>query len=213
MQRKARPGVVVPIGLIEAEESNIRAAVAGWHARRPGRFDAEASHRLLEDYFLRMLQINDETIDAALVVELARSGHPPADRALRRFIQQAMELDQFQSLPTSVRDYGRRCVEIAPLAGYPSRVSQVVDTYMRDVAIVMLMHRVKDRWPAVPLLNSSGRASVAALVGPVFGVSERQARRIFQSDRGQARRLAEFLASRPNGGLPNGTGLKERSQR
>jgi hypothetical protein len=210
MQRKPRAGSIVPLGLIEAEEANIKAAVrdwcAGWH---PEGFSSEASFLVLEKMFFRLLRDNHGTLDAAVVVDQATRGHVPADRALRRLIQMAIETDTFQALPVSVRAYAGRIVALPPLTEYPSQASQVVNHFLRDSCLVVLMRRVKASWPGVPLLNSSGRASVAALVGPAFGVSERQARRIYQADNGLARRVIEFLMSRPNGELPYGSGHKE----
>ena len=104
---------------------------------------------------------------------------------------------------------------LAPLTGYPSRASKIVDNYLRDRAIVLLMAHVKEGWPRTPMRNSTrrGGASAAMLVGLAFGLSERQAKRIYQGDKGQAQRLAAFLASRPFGPLSNGPLLKELARR
>lgn len=193
------PTILQPAGLVAIEEANIRQAVFDWRARwHPDGFESDASYRVLEKMYLQRLQDNDEILDASFIVDMALRGHPPADHALRQFIKEAVETDQFQRLPLSVRDYARRMADFAPLTGYPPRTSRTVNHFLRDACLVILMRRIQAHWPHIPLLNSSsGRTSIAALVGPVFGLSERQARRIWQDDKGQSRRVTEFMASRP----------------
>ena len=202
------PATLPPEGLIAAEEANISAAIAEWCAsRHPEGFDSEASYLVLETTFFRLLRTNYGVLDAAVIVDMALRGHPPADRALRRLIAMAIETDRFQTLPLSVRDYSRRLTEqTSPLGVYSSQAPQVANHFLRDAVLVILMRQVKKSWPAVPLLNSSPtRHSAAYLVGAPLGLSERQARRIYQADKGQSRRISEFLMSRPNGPFPNGS--------
>jgi hypothetical protein len=213
MQRKARHGAVIPADAIAAEEAEIRQAVAAWCEHwHPDGFGPEASHRLLELMYLRRMRPdNAQPLDAAFVVDIALGGHPPAAQALQRLIDMAIERDLFQSLPVSVRDYARRTNGRPPPSGYPTRTTRIVDHFLRDAALCVVMRKVKARWPRVPMLNSNARRlSVAALVGPRFGLSERQARKVYQSDGGSSQRVAEFmLGSRPFDSESKGSGLKE----
>ena len=113
---------------IEAEEALIVEAVRHWRAVREPLLSSEASNRHFENMFLRHLRAGDAaSFPAAYIVEIARHGHPPADRAVRTFIQEHMEKDQFQTLPVSVREYARESLWRPALAlGYPSRAPQTL---------------------------------------------------------------------------------------
>jgi hypothetical protein len=187
---------------IEAEEGLIIKVVAAWRAFHRDRLSPEASHNSFEAYFFERLMNFDGTLDAATIVRAARLGHPPPDRALRHYIQVAMEADLFHTLPTSVRDYARECLaRVPPIARYPSTARQVVNHFARDVGICHIMSRIKRRYPAIPLLHSSKRRrSVAALVGKAFGITEKQTRRIYQADATIAEVVAQFFAGYENPG-------------
>ena len=148
--------------------------------------------------FLQRLQDTEPTLDPAFIVDLALAGNPPAHRALQAFIRLASEHGRLDAMPTSARFYLGRLTGPA-VTSYPSQGSQAANNFLRDAALVVLMRRVKAEWPQVPLLNGSGRASVAELVGAFFQLSERRARWIFQNDKGQSRRVVELM-TRPSGG-------------
>lgn len=187
----------LPATFIEAEEAEIERAVLKWRVENEERLTSEASHSYLADFFFRQLELNAEG-DAAAIVDIANAGHPPADHALRRFIQKAVEDDRQKILPISVRNYERAGIMRAPLSiGYPTRVPQVVNHAARDVAISLWILRVTKQWPAVPQVHSrQRRRSAAALVGKAFGLGEPQARRIFEARAELALKLLQFFGRR-----------------
>ena len=195
MTRQRHPRSSLPATFIEAEEAEIEEAVRAWRTRYEWHATSEASHRAFEAFFFDRLQNHSKTLDAASIVDVARRGHPAADRALRHYIQLAIEHRRFHELPTSVWDYAREVVARSPLAvGYSSKAPQTGNHFARDVGISLWVNRVKTQWPAVPLLYSSkARRSAVALVGTACGLSEAHTRRIFQTRGEMTLRLAEFF--------------------
>jgi hypothetical protein len=186
----------LPATFIEAEEQIIVAAIARWRAEREPLLSSEASNQHFENVFLRHLRAGGTgCFSAAYIVEIARNGHPPADRAVRTFIQEHMEKDQFQALPVSVREFARESLWRPALAlGYPSRAPQVLSNLMRDLALCLAINKVVQQWPQVPLLHPTAhRRSAADLAGEAFGMSEWQARRLYQTPGELARKLFDFL--------------------
>jgi hypothetical protein len=120
----------------------------GWRRRHERLFSAETSHEIFETFFLERLHANTKSIDAVYIVDLARRGHPAADRALRRFIIEANEEDRFQALPLSVRAYNSELLLRAPSPpGYPSQVPQTINNFNRDCTVGWLIGLVKERYP------------------------------------------------------------------
>ena len=62
-----------------------------------------AGQEALEAHLFSELQ--KEASDKVEIVELARGGLVPADRALRKLIDEAMKANRFDELPLSVRYY------------------------------------------------------------------------------------------------------------
>jgi hypothetical protein len=139
-------------------------------------------------------------------VAMADAGHPPADHALRIYIDDAIDVDAFNAMPLRIRAYAGRALKRPPLPiGYPSNRSQVINDNTRDIAIARLIDQIVALWPHVPKRHSSAsRHSAAWLLAVVFkrhGIkpnSERQVRRLYDALGTRPRRVAEFLI----GGLP-----------
>lgn len=199
------PASGLPGSYHEAVENLIARTVAAWWKLQSNHLTSEASHRLFEECFYEWLIHPEEASDAALVVRVARLGHPPADRALRRYVQAAMDAHRFPQLPLCVQEYAREGLGQAPLtAGYPSR-NPLINNFARNVVLCYAMGRAAKRYPAVPLLYATPpRKSVAALVGDVFGLSEVQARRIYKADGDVALRIGVFFAGPSDYPLPSG---------
>ena len=203
--RKPRPPTAsLPATFDQAEDRIIEETVLGMRGRLEEVIGSEASHRFFETDFLRRLHEGTGSLDAGIIVDMARSGHPPADHALRHFIQQHMEADRFQQMPTSVREYARWSLANPPLqVGYASQAPQTVNDFNRDVAIGLLFDMVVMRWPATPqFYSSSRRRSAAAIIGKTFGLGEDHVRRIVKSRGELCRKIAEFLVGTSN--LTNG---------
>jgi hypothetical protein len=187
----------LPATYAEAEERSIIEILLSWRPRYEELISSEESHKLFQADFLRRLQTGAGTLDAATIVKLARHGHPPADLALRHYIQLAMEADRFQELETSVREYAREVMARGPLpVGYPSTAWQGINNFKRDILITKLIDRVCARWPLVPPLHpKKGRRSAAAMVGKCLGLSESQTRRVYLARREIAQAFIEFMDS------------------
>ena len=198
--RKPRPPAAtgLPASYVEAEEDLIVRSVARWREFQGDGLTSEGSHAAFKSCFFEWL-VNIPQ-DAPTIVRAARLGHPAADRALRHFVQCAMDADQFQQLPVSVRDYARESMAQAPLAvGYPSQARQVANNFARDYAICFCVERVRKRYPAVPLyMAKKQRRSAADLVGQAFGLGEAQVRRIHKADGEIAEKIAAFFAGYTN---------------
>jgi hypothetical protein len=188
-----------------ATTARLEGILRAWRARHEALFTAASSHDVFEAFFLEKLQTNKGSLDAVYIVGLAKRGHPSADRALRRLIIQANEEDRFQALPLSVRAYNSELLVRAPgPIGYSSRAPQTINHFNRDLAISWLISAVGERYPDIPLLYFSRRRarSAASIVGGVFGLTERQARRIFKAHGGLPAMIAEFFLLYTNT-LPN----------
>ena len=199
MARQRKPRAPLAETAAETETASITKAVAEWRARHEEKITPEGSRRFFEDAFLHWLQTGDDPYNVALVVELGRAGHAVADAALRTYIQAAIEVSQFERLPTTVRAYAHWALGRAPaVAKYTSQDSQAVNHFTRDVFISLLIERVQACWPDTPLLYSSRRPSAAAIVGAAFGLGEAQTRRIFAARDAIAWRLVAFWKEYPN---------------
>jgi hypothetical protein len=189
--RPPRTATDLPATFVAAEDRIIKDAVLKWAPALEPLLSSEACHRFLKADFLRRLEAGAGTLDAGIICDIARNRHPPADDALRDFIELRIQADRFQELPLSVREYARWAQRNPPLPhGYSSKAPQTANNFIRDVAIAWLIDQVKSRWPTVPLLHSSShRRSAVAIVGGAFG----QARRIYKARGEIARRYAEFM--------------------
>jgi hypothetical protein len=195
--RTPTAGLPATTSWIAAEEAYIARALRVFRNLAEEDLNSEASHRLFESYFLFRLQNSDDALEPGAIVDVARRGHPPADRALRHYIQICSEARRLDEMPTSIIDYLRRDVAARPPLpdGYSSTTPRVVDHFARDAAIAWMVRRIKVRFPAVPLLYSSKqRRSAAAMVGEAFGFGEARARRIYQTDGELADKIGDFFA-------------------
>jgi hypothetical protein len=181
-RRKARTTqtlAALPAIIETAEEAEIERAVRGWRVAHEKWFSSEGSYEFFYAGYLEWLEIGDP-IYVAAVVRAATLGHPAADHAIRRFFRLAAETRRVQ-LFSSVLAYMATAVERAPLPiGCASQSSQAVNNFMRDMGITIYIGRVREHWPKVPLLH--GQHSAAAIVGRVFELSARHARRIFRAN-------------------------------
>jgi len=191
----------LPATFAEAEEAEILAILERWYSRLTTKLDSEAGHNVVRDDMLRQLERGETaSLPLAYIIAMADAGHPPADHALRIYIHAAIDADRFGDLPVQVRAYSQRALTRQPLPiGYPSRGSQVVNDYVRDIAVWFFHDQILARWPQVPPLHSTtARHSAAWLVGLLFTghgmkLSEQQVRRILKGRPTLARRLTEFL--------------------
>jgi hypothetical protein len=197
----ATPGLSA--SFVEVEQAEIIRTVFEWHTHHLLFLTSEASHEEFEIFFFEHLQSCEGSLTARDIVDVARLGHPAADRALRHFIQVCTE--HHQQMPASVEDYLIRDVAARPPldSGYGSTAPQLANNFMRDVAICWWVPLVKRRWPNVPLKNSfRHRSSAVALVGKAFGLSERQTLRIYEARGTLAEQLIRFFHGYRNAPTP-----------
>jgi hypothetical protein len=194
----------LPATFAEAEEAEIIATLEQWYARLADKSTSEAAHMCFRDDMVRQLERGERGENASLpisyIVAMADAKHPPADHALRIHIHAAIDADRFNDLPVQIRAYAQRALTQPPLPiGYPSNCPQVVNDYVRDNAIHLLIDLIVAHWPAVPKLYSSQtRHSAAWLLALVLTrhgskLSEQQVRRIYNGRKTHGRRVAKFL--------------------
>ena len=198
-RRKARTTQTLALSgtYIEAEEAHIEACILVWVPEYEALITAEESHRLFAADFLRRLQTGGGTLSRDSIIALAKNGHPPAAAALEAFIDQAMDENQFDKLPVSVRAYAREVWghrrPRLPLR-YPSTCWQGLNFFKRDVLIEKLINRICERWTQVPpLYPKGGRRSAADLVGKCLGLSESTTRRAYLARREFAETFIRLL--------------------
>jgi hypothetical protein len=179
------------------EEACIIAGVRRWRAAMAEQLSNEASNQFFEDWFVEALEQPgaDGLLFAATLARMAREGHGPADRALRRFIRVAGQTRSLDALPTAVLSYVDDITTRGPLPPtYAPRQPQTINHCLRDVMIGRMMRHIKALRPTTPLLHSTKRRKSAAfLVGAGFDLSEHQVRRIYQARDGASERLVDFL--------------------
>jgi len=206
--RPSAPASGLPVTYIEAVEDRIVRTVAKYREIKANQLTAEGSHNLFEGAFFERLMSSDVTLDEIdAIVRMAREGHPSADRALRHFIDVAMNAHRFPQLSLCVQEYARKCMSQAPLSrGYPSQGLQVANDLVRNWGICFCMEWVKKAHPEVPLLTTTKqRRSAAALVGQAFELTEVQTRRIYQADGEIFEKLTDFFVlpqKQTNGAIP-----------
>jgi hypothetical protein len=199
--RQPSPGLPARIANIPAtyDEAVVASILVEWRKRHAHVFEPEASHAAFEAFFLRQLQSEEpaaSSIDAIYITDLARRGHPAADVALRKCIILANRAGRFTELPLAVRAYNDELLMRAPVVKYASQAPEIIDTYIRDHAIGMLVDVVRVRFPHLPVKYGSGPGhprSVVDLVGGAFGLSEKTANRIYRKHKDIPRRVAEFF--------------------
>jgi hypothetical protein len=187
----------------EAEERAILDTLQGWYSHLTIKLDSEAGHNVVRDDMLRQLERGETaSLPLAYIVAMADAGHPPADHALRIYIHAAIDADRFGDLPVQVRAYSQRALTRPPLPiGYPSRQSQVVSNFVRDIGVAFFHEQILAHWPHVPPRYSNQfRHSAAWLVGLLFTrngiqLSEQQVRRIVRARPMLTQRLAKFLVN------------------
>jgi hypothetical protein len=191
----------LPATFAEAEEAGIIDAVDEWYVRLADKLSSDGGHRAVQEDMYRQLERGaGASLPLAYIVAMADGNHPPADHALRAYIHAAIDADRFSELPVQVRAYSQRALTRPPAAaGYPSNSPQVVNDFVRDIAIALLIDQIVLHWPQVPKLYSSqSRHSAAWLLAAVFNrhgikLAEQQVRRIYKGRQTLSRRLAEFL--------------------
>jgi hypothetical protein len=212
--RPPMPGGSLPATFAEAEEATIIETVEHWYDLIAAALGSEAGHLAVQgDLYRQLMAGTAAALDVATIVAMADGGHPPADHALRAFIHAYIDADLFGDLPVQVRAYAQRALTRPPLHGYPSKCSQVVNDFARDIAICVLVDQVVQRWPAVPkLYSSASRHSAAWFTALIFArhgikLAEQQVRRICSARQTLARRLAEFMlnSNLPFGDAPKGS--------
>jgi hypothetical protein len=193
------PGL--PATFDAAEEASIVDAVDAWFVRIADKLGSDGGHTAVRDDIYRQLERGaDASLPLDYIIDMGDAGHPAADHALRAYIHAAIDADRFAELPLQLRAYNQRSLRRPPAPiGYPSNSPQVVNDFVRDIAIHLLTDQIVLRWPHVPKgYSSRTRHSAAFLLALVFDqhgvkLSERQVRRIYLGRRTLGRRLAEFM--------------------
>jgi hypothetical protein len=191
----------------EAEEQEIFAVMDDWPAeigralRDRGMAnsldDREAGHRLWQAKFAEKLAPSRDYADnLSVIIALAEAGHIAAQHALRHHINALLE-DPEAKLPTSVRAYlVRRNNNLVPAR--PEDRSEVLEHFLRDLAIVAMVDTAALRWNLPKLNSSPHRRSAAYFTGVIMArhgtaLGERQIRKIYQARAHLAQRMGRFL--------------------
>ena len=170
--------------------------VVGWIDKVAVMLTSEAGRlRLRRDIRERLQQ---GTIEVMRVIKAAEHGHADADLALRELI--AVKIDRREELPVSLANYAQRALVMPPVTYPPGR--NIADTWMRDVAIAVMVALVIEAWGLPATRNpASGLPSAAWIVAKALArrgfkkLGHRQVGRIY----GEHYRLADRLcASMPS---------------
>lgn len=125
------------------------------------------------------------TIPTMQVIEAARAGHEDADFALRQLVVEMLDRGELPN--AALRAYAQEAL-LRPPSTYP-RGRNPVDTWLRDVAILMLVNLAVEFWkPNLPKTRNkaSSRPSACSLVSEALNrrrhpLGERQVERIARS--------------------------------
>jgi hypothetical protein len=190
------PTARLPISSAAAEEAYIASEIKKYVPAYWEWIGSKTGQDMFAAEVLWQLQVG--TMDPARVIELARHGHPFADKAARAFIDKAMDEGRYEQLPMCMREYGRECVRYSGRTSlppeYPSTAWRGIDDFRRNFLIVTLVNRVVCFWPSVPKTSyKRGRRSAADIVGECLGLSETQVRRIIKDRSSHAETFLRFL--------------------
>jgi hypothetical protein len=183
-----------PMAKLPAALTNtILAEIDRWWMRAGALTTSEAGRAYIEADIIRKLQAATLPFDFA--IQMAEAGHEPAQLALRKFIDAAMEVDRFNDLPLSVRNYARRLIVRPEQPGYgPGH--NIINTWTRDSVIIFLVTRTMETWQLK-------KKPAAVFVGTVLkrhGVMDgRQVLRIYNARHTLGQRVIEFLMAQ----IPN----------
>lgn len=178
--------------LIVVEEEMID-TVAHWIDQVSALLTTEAARIVLRDHIRAMVRAG--TLPTMQVIEAARAGHEEADMALRELSVEM--LDRGELPPAALRAYAQEAL-IKPPATYPAG-RNIADTWLRDVAIAVLVAMAAERWDLKPARNrASNRPSACSVVARALtrrghNIGERQVERIFSNLGGVANRLSASI--------------------
>jgi hypothetical protein len=180
----------LPATLAEAEAID---TVTQWVDRVAAALTSEASRLVLRNHIRAMLR--ESTIQTMQVIAAARAGHQDADIALRELAIET--LDRGEPLPTALGAYVQEALLRAPVTYPPGR--NIADTWLRDVAIAVLVMLAVDRWHLPTTRNEATKSpSACSLVAVAlhrrgFKIGEYQVGRIFRDHSKIARRLSASI--------------------
>jgi hypothetical protein len=156
----------------------------------------EAARAVLRNHIRERL-FRQEVIPRMQIIAAAEAGHQDADLALRELA--AEYISRREEMPTELANYVQRALLQPPVTYPPGR--NIADTWLRDVAIAMLVRQTMERW-GVPATRShiskkNHRLSACYLVAIALVrrghiLSERRVEKIFAS---HPRQLAERLSA------------------
>ncbi len=179
------------------DEAEVVDTVAHWIDLVAVTLTSETAHIVLRDHIRAMLRAG--TIPTMKVIEAARAGHQDAGLALREL--GAEMLDRGDMPPAALRAYLQEAL-VRPPVSYPAG-RNVADTWLRDVAIAVLVIMAVERWNLKPTRNRaskrpSGCSVIAAgLSRRGHNIGERQLERIFSDHGGPNGPAARLSASIP----------------
>jgi hypothetical protein len=183
-----------PATYVEAEVSDMTGAVAHWIDLVAEMLTSEAARLVMRRHIREMVRAG--TIPTMQVIEAATAGHEEADMALRELAAEI--IDRGDPLPTALGAYVQKALLMAPVAYPPGR--NIVDTWLRDVGIAVLVSLTIERWPHLKVTRNraSKRPSACVLVSLALvqrghNVGERQVERIFGSLDQVARKLSASI--------------------
>jgi hypothetical protein len=170
--------------------------VAGWIDKVAVMLTSEAGRlRMRRDIRERL---DGGTIETMHVIAAAEAGHADADLALRELI--AVKLDRREELSVALANYAQRAL-VMPVVTYPPG-RNIADTWMRDVAIAVMVSLVVVQWGLPPTRNAaSGLPSASWIVAKSLArrgfkkLGHRQVGRIY----GEHHRLAGRLCASMSG--------------
>jgi hypothetical protein len=171
--------------------------VAHWIDLVAVALQSETGRLRLRQTFREYLHKGDEQMTMR-IVEAARVGHQDADLALRDHIREKIHCNEFSSLPPLLVSYAQEAL-YRPLAVYPPG-RNLADTWMRDIAIAVLVDMALLHWPPLPVTRNraSKRPSACSVVSEALSrrghpVGVRQVERIHRDHNKLAARLSASI--------------------
>jgi hypothetical protein len=192
-KREPRP-TMLPATFEEAQATEIIAAIDGWYGNVAAALASDAGRLVMRNELLRQLR-TQSSLPTAYIIDMADRGHVPAIEALRIHI--ATHLDQggkWEDLSDQLRGWGIHKMMLQPVVGgYPEGGRLLVDTWMRDLGIGVMMDMAMPRW-------SLSQRRAAEFIGMVLlrhGIKLRrqQIERIYRNRSTMAERIAAFMLS------------------
>jgi hypothetical protein len=142
--------------LVEAE---IVDTISHWYDLIGEVMRSEAGRRVVENDLYCQLTAGNFDVDTA--VSLAEAGFGAADWALREWGHDYGDAGRWDELPRQVQGYCIRALRRTPILAYPRGVGGVVDNYIRDIGICVMVDLAAERW-ALPPTRGSGTAAPSA---------------------------------------------------